>query len=73
MTEFEKWASQFDQDGDDWEDMKRDEIFNAGFMRGNKPDIDLGAIHMVLRKVWARELSADDGLDEIEAIVESGS
>lgn len=32
--------------------------------------VDLGEIHMVLRKVWARELSADDGLDEIESIVD---
>lgn len=35
-------------------------------------DIDLGQIHEVLRKIWARRLSADDGLDEIERIVEGG-
>ena len=33
------------------------------------PEETLTAIHDTLRLVWSRELSADDGLDEIEILI----
>ena len=37
------------------------------------PEETLTAIHDTLRLVWSRELSADDGLDEIEILISSAS
>lgn len=40
------------------------------FKTAENNTIDYDAIHDVLCKVWSRELSADEGLDIIENIVE---
>jgi len=37
------------------------------------PEETLTAIHDTLRLVWSRELSADDGMDEIEILISSAS
>ena len=59
QARWEGWQSRAQSDGTDIDDGTK-----------SQSSLDFGAIHMILRKVWSRELSADDGLDEIESIVD---
>lgn len=42
MNEFDKWASQFYHDSDEWEDMDREAIFKAGMAAASAQNIAKG-------------------------------
>ena len=63
-TSFEE-ASKYDENEPDelWE------FWQASRQAVSVPEETLTAIHDTLRLVWSRELSADDGMDEIEILI----
>ena len=67
-TSFEE-ASKYDENEPDelWE------FWQASRQAVSVPEETLTAIHDTLRLVWSRELSADDGLDEIEILIPPAS
>ena len=56
-----------------WEAFCEGALWQASRQAVSVPEETLTAIHDTLRLVWSRELSADDGLDEIEILIPPAS
>jgi len=63
IVKTEDWLAAVTDYGYAWFDEQK-------FKTAENNTIDYDTIHDVLRKVWSRELIADEGLDIIENIVE---